>query len=79
MPEPVSTTALRANLYKLIDQVIKDGRPLRVRRGESLVVIQREISSRRLDLESLPRRQAIACSPDELIDQGFDDAWGGEL
>ena len=79
MSEPVSTTALRANLYRLIDQVIKDGRPLRVRRGESLVVIQPESSSRRLDLESLPRRQAIAGSPDELIDQGFEDAWGGEL
>ena len=79
MPDPVSTTALRANLYKLIDQVINERRPLVVRRGDSHVVIHPEENSRRLDLDSLPRRQAIACTPDELIEQGFEDTWSGDL
>lgn len=47
----------------------------RVRRGQESVLIVSERSGRRLDLTKLPRRTASACTPDELVEQGFADLW----
>ena len=79
MSEAISTTALRANLYRLLDQVLEENRPLRIRRGNRLLVIYPEPDTNRRDLSKLPRRQATTCTPDELVEQSFEDSWSGEL
>ncbi len=75
MADPMTATELRANLYRVIDEVLETGRPQRVRRGDQFVLISPEEPRVRLRLEDLPRRDAIACSPDELVEQSFADAW----
>ena len=79
MSETLTVTELRSRLYTVIDQVIETGIPQRVRRGDSFVVIQPEEGTRRLHLDRLPRRQAITCTVDELVDQTFEDEWRGDL
>ena len=78
MADTMSATELRANLYRVIDDVLLTGRPQRVRRGDQIVLIMPEEPRPRLKLEDLPRRAALACSPDELIEQGFADTWKPE-
>ena len=78
MPESISTTALRANLYRLLDQVLESGEPLRVKRGKRSLIIMPEDRGRRRDLSKLARREAITCTPDELIEAGFADEWHGD-
>ncbi len=75
MADALTTTELRAQLYKVIDEVLATGMPQRVRRGQESVLIVPERSGRRLDLTKLPRRTASACTPDELVEQGFADLW----
>lgn len=79
MPEPVTPTELRADLYRIIDQVLETGVPQQIRRGDRMLSLVPDAPPRRLRLDELPRRTAIACSPDELVDQSFADAWNPDL
>ena len=75
----MTVTELRSRLYRVIDEVLASGVPQRIRRGERFVLIQPDGEGPQLRLEALPRRQAIACTPEDLIEQGFEDAWSGDL
>lgn len=75
MSDSMTTTELRAQIYRVIDEVLETGQPRRIRRGDQAVIIAPETPPRRLDLARLPRRTAIACTPDELVAQGFTDTW----
>jgi len=79
--EPITATELRAQIYRVLDRVLATGKPQRVRRGDRTLVISPEAESprKRLDLDRLPRRQAINCTPDELVEQGWEDAWKPDL
>lgn len=79
MADSLSATELRAQLYKVIDEVIATGTPQRVRRGDDSVLIVSEHGGRRLDLTKLPRRTATACTPDELVEQRFAELWRPDL
>ncbi len=79
MSDSMTVTELRSKLYRVIDQVLATGRPQRIRRGGRSVLLQPDGEGPRLRLDKLPRRQAISCTPDELIEQGFEDEWQGEL
>jgi hypothetical protein len=47
MSDPYSVSALRANLYRLLDGVVETGRPVEVeRRGERLKIVRSEQRSR---------------------------------
>jgi len=80
MNEPMTATELRTRIYRVLDDVIATGRPQLVLRGGRLVRIEAESSpaTPRLDLDRLPRRSALACTPDELIETTWADAWSGE-
>lgn len=75
MAGTLSVTELRAQLYRVIDEVLATGTPQRVQRGGRTVLITAEQGGPTLDLSRLPRRTATACSPDELVDQGFAELW----
>ena len=81
MTKPMSATELRKDIYRVLDEVLETGVPQEVRRGQRrLLIVAAEGAQRpRLRLDALPRRQAIACAPDELIATSWEGEWEGEL
>ncbi|MBI4864636.1 MAG: type II toxin-antitoxin system Phd/YefM family antitoxin [Candidatus Riflebacteria bacterium] len=67
-------TVLRANIYRVLDRILKTGEPQEiVREGRRLVIAP--VPDRHLDLGKLPKREALACSPDDLVETSWEDAW----
>lgn len=79
-PQPtrrLTPTELRRDIYRLLDQVLETGEPLEIERsGRTLLLVP--VSGRRRRLADLPRRQAITCSPEELIATSWEDSWSAE-
>lgn len=61
----VTLSELRANIFKLVDQVIETGVPLEIARNDTALVIT--LVERPKKLDHLPLRNLFACDPDELI------------
>lgn len=70
----ISASNLRANVYRLLDEVLETGQPLEIeRKGEILVVLPKEKTS---IWDRLPRREgAIVGDPDELIHIDWSSEW----
>lgn len=69
----VTPSKLRANLYNLLDLVIKTQKPLEVKRkGEVLMIVPEHKKSR---LKSLQPKQIATCSDDELINTAWEGEW----
>lgn len=72
----VATTAskLRADIYRMLDEILETGRPLEVERnGKTLVIAPKEEKS---IWDRLPRREgAIIGDPDELIHIDWSSEW----
>jgi prevent-host-death family protein len=62
----MSVTALRKNLYKVVDQVLETGIPVEVeRRGRTVLISAAEPA--RSKLSRLVRRDTIVGDPDDLV------------
>jgi len=72
----LATTAskLRANIYRMLDEVLETGQPLEIERnGKLLVIAPKEEQS---IWDRLPRREgAIVGDPDELIHIDWSSEW----
>lgn len=72
----LATTAsqLRANIYRMLDEVLETGQPLEIERnGRTLVVMPKQ---ERSFWDRLPRREGfIAGDPDELIHIDWSSEW----
>ena len=77
MRKPMTPTELRKELYRVLDEVLETGVPQEVVRGARMLMIV-PAGGRRLDLSELPRRQALACSADELVATSWDREWSPE-
>jgi hypothetical protein len=61
---PISLTALRNNLFKIVDQVIQTGNPVLLeRKGQKLKIILVEKKSK---LDNLKSHNCITGDPDDL-------------
>lgn len=70
----VTVTELRANLYRLIDEVIETGVPLTIERNGHKVVIQRSpVESKLANLVSRP--DVIKGDPEDLVHLDWFDEW----
>jgi hypothetical protein len=69
MSKTLTATELRANLYRVLDQVAADGKPRTVLRKGCEIVIQRKaLRKKRLDLSKLTKRDVLLnCTFDELV------------
>jgi hypothetical protein len=62
---PISLTALRNNLFKIVDQVIQTGNPVLLeRKGQRLKIILEEKKSK---LDNLKSHNCITGDPDDLV------------
>ncbi len=66
MKTPLTPTELRANLYKVLDEVAQTGVPREVKRGDQILLILPATPLER-NLDKLPKRDVFDCSIDELI------------
>jgi hypothetical protein len=73
----MTPTELRKDLYRVLDDVLETGVPQEVVRGARMLMIV-PAGGRRLKLAELPQREALACSPDELVATSWDQEWRGE-
>lgn len=70
----VSVTKLRANLFRLIDQVLETGAPLEIERhGKIVVLAPRSAPDRLSRLKAHP--QAFDGDPDDVADIDWSSAW----
>lgn len=76
----LTASKLRANVYRLLDQVLETGEPLEIERNGRLLVIApkapKEPEVKQSIWDRLPRRQgAIIGDPDELIHIDWSSEW----
>jgi hypothetical protein len=70
----ISASQLRANVYRLLDEVLETGQPLEIeRKGKTLMIISKE---KETIWDRLPRREGfIIGDPDELIHMDWSSEW----
>lgn len=70
----LSASKLRANVYRLLDEVLETGKPLEIERnGKTLLITPKERES---IWDRLPRREGfIVGDPDELIHIDWSSEW----
>jgi hypothetical protein len=70
----ITASNLRANVYRLLDEILETGQPLEIeRRGRTLVIAPKE---ERSFWDRLPRRKGfIIGDPDELIHIDWSSEW----
>jgi len=73
----ITASKLRADVYRLLDEVLETGKPLEIERnGKLLVVEPKEPAEKGSVLDRLPRRKgAIVGDPDELIHIDWSSEW----
>lgn len=70
----ITLTQLRADLYRIIDEVIETGQPLVIERNGQQVVIQRSpVESRLATLVARP--EVIVGDPEDLVHTDFSGEW----
>jgi hypothetical protein len=73
----VKPSRLRANLYQLLDRVLRTGEPIEIDRGgKKLLIVPKEKPSR---LTSLKRREVIVGDPEDLVHVDWSKEWKGDL
>ena len=73
MPKSLTATELRANLYRVLDEILATGKPcLVVREGQTLVIERRTPRRKRRDLSKLERHSIMNCTFDELVATTWD-------
>jgi len=73
----VNASTLRANIYRLLDQVIDTGVPLEIeRRGKRLRVVPAQSPPK---LARLPKRPCMTTDPEALVHLDWSKEWRGDL
>ena len=75
MGKPMTVTELRKDIYRVLDDILESGVPQEVTRGSRTLMIV-PAGGQRLRLADLPRREALNCTPDELVETSW--SWDPE-
>src|SRR6266446_8312986 len=71
----VKPSRLRANLYRLLDHVLRTGEPIEIDRGgKKLLIVPKEKQTR---LNNLVRRDIIVGDPEDLVHLDWSKEWRG--
>ena len=73
----LTASKLRANVYRLLDEVLATGEPLEIERNGKLLVISPKLPEEHGSIwDRLPRREGfIVGDPDELIHIDWSSEW----
>src|SRR6266545_5329049 len=73
MAAPLKASALRENIYRILDQVVETGVPVEIeRRGKVLKIILEEPRSK---LANLQPRDYLLVDPEELVHLDWSEEW----
>jgi antitoxin (DNA-binding transcriptional repressor) of toxin-antitoxin stability system len=73
----VKPSQLRANLYRLLDRVLRTGEPIEIdRAGKKLLIVAKEKKSK---LDNLKSRDVIVGDPEDLVHLDWSKEWKGDL
>jgi len=71
----IKPSKLRANIYKLLDQVAETGIPLEIlRKGKKLKIVSEDQVSK---IKSLKKRKIMNCEPEEFVSIDWSGEWKG--
>jgi len=69
---PISTSALRGNIYRLLDQVLEDGKPLEIeRKGKLLKIVPEQPPGK---MTNLIKHNCLTGDPESIVHID----WSGE-
>lgn len=71
---PITLTQLRADLYRMIDEVIETGQPLVIQRNGRQVLIQCTPAESKL-ASLVQRPSAVVGDPNDLVHMDFSGEW----
>jgi antitoxin (DNA-binding transcriptional repressor) of toxin-antitoxin stability system len=71
----VTASALRQDIYRILDRVLETGEVVEIERKGKLLRIVPPEPRRRLD--RLPRRDYIVGDPEDLVHLDWSDEWSG--
>lgn len=69
----ITPSQLRQNLYNLLDQVIRTGKPIEIKRKDKVLKIIIEPSKTKL--ENLKKRDVLNCKAYEIINNDWEKEW----
>jgi hypothetical protein len=69
----ITPSKLRENIYNLLDQVIKTGQPIEIKRKNKVLEIMMKQPESKLD--HLRKREVLNCMPDEIIFNNWEKEW----
>jgi len=73
---PINASSLRKNIYRLLDRVLRTGKPLEIERnGKRLKVVRSVEHGKRL--ERLVPHDCIKGDPEDLVHMDWSDEWNG--
>jgi prevent-host-death family protein len=72
----ITATKLRENIYQILDEAIKTGKPVEVVRKGKLLRI---VPEKRLDLSRLKKRKVYNGDPEEIIGMDWSKYWKPSL
>ena len=76
MARQVTATALRENLYRILDELVESGEPVELVRKGSRIRLTRVVEPDALD--RLERRSCIVGDPQELVHVDWSSEWNPE-
>lgn len=74
----VTSTQLRQNIYKFLDEVLNSGVPLEIERNGKLLKIIAEVPQSKLKNIS-PIQNLITCNPDDLENMDWSKEWHDDI
>ena len=75
MPQPITATQLRANVYRILDHVLETGETLEVMRGGSKLLIVPAAVHETRRLKDRPKRDGLNCTIEELVATSWEKEW----
>jgi len=73
----ISVSAFRSNIYNMLDDVVKTGKPLELdRKGARLTIVPLEAKKK---LDNLVKHCVIVGDPQSLVDLDCTEGWSGDL
>jgi hypothetical protein len=73
----VTASALRGNIYKLLDRILESGKPLEIeRKGKRLQIISEKPESK---LSRLTKHACMQGDPESIVHTDWSDEWHSDL
>ena len=71
----ICSTKLRANIYKILDQILETGEPVEIERKGRILKIVPEPEKKPLSEKLVQRKGVLSGNPDDIIHLDWSNEW----